>query len=144
MQQNDLVVNGYRIIRLLGSGATGDVYLACKNDQNFALKIFKRRNDPGIASLVSNEFLMGQGANSPYISKPIEIFTENGFAHIVYQFAENGDFFDYIKVAGALPYPIFKAYATQIMEAVRALHASGICHMDIKLDNIVLDADFNI
>ena len=72
------------------------------------------------------------------------MFTLNGFPNLVYHFAENGDLFDYIKVSGALPLPVFKSYAVQILEAIRALHTADVCHMDIKLENIVLDSNFDI
>ena len=34
-------MKGYTLLKKLGSGATADVWMAKKNDQEFALKIYK-------------------------------------------------------------------------------------------------------
>ena len=57
---------------------------------------------------------------------------------------ENGDLFRYIQHGGGLPAPIARYYAWQLVEAVSAMHRAGVCHQDLKLENLVLDSDFNL
>ena len=40
--------------------------------------------------------------------------------------------------------PIVRNYVDQIIQAVGAIHAAGVCHRDLKLENIVLDSTFGI
>ena len=37
-----------------------------------------------------------------------------------------------------------KAYASQLVAALIAIHKSDVCHRDLKLENLVLDADFKL
>ena len=39
--QNQRTIRGYRLLRKIGSGATADVFKAEKDQQDFALKVFK-------------------------------------------------------------------------------------------------------
>ena len=63
---------------------------------------------------------------------------------IAYEYAKNGDLFNYIKFAGSFPMPIVKLYATQLIKGIIELHRAGVCHRDLKLENLVLDSDFNL
>ena len=37
-----------------------------------------------------------------------------------------------------------KFYASQLITGLVEMHKVGICHRDLKLENLVLDADFNL
>ena len=63
---------------------------------------------------------------------------------ISYELAKNGDFFNYIKVSGSLPKPIVKVYVQQLIKAISSMHQAGVCHRDLKLENLVLDDNFNL
>ena len=63
---------------------------------------------------------------------------------ISYELARNGDFFDYIKVSGSLPKPIVQVYVQQLIKAMSSMHQAGVCHRDLKLENLVLDDNFNL
>ena len=63
---------------------------------------------------------------------------------IAYEFASNGDFIDNILKSGRLPLPVVKYYMHQLITAIHEMHKAGVCHRDLKLDNLVLDSDFNL
>ena len=63
---------------------------------------------------------------------------------IAYEYAANGDLFNYIKFSGSLPLPIVKYYANQLIIGIIRMHKAGVCHRDLKLENLVLDSDFNL
>ena len=58
--------------------------------------------------------------------------------------AENGELFDYVKVGGSLSEPVIKNYIKQLLFAVSSIHKEEVCHRDLKLQNLVLDSDFNL
>ena len=63
---------------------------------------------------------------------------------ISYELARNGDFFDYIKVSGSLPRPIVQVYVQQLIKAISSMHQAGVCHRDLKLENLMLDDNYNL
>ena len=62
----------------------------------------------------------------------------------VLEFAKNGVLSYYIRHTGAIEESISKFFALQIWSAIEFIHSQGYCHLDIKLDNILLDEYFNI
>ena len=52
-----------------------------------------------------------------------------------------GELFSFVSVSGALPEPICRHYFHKILAALMYLHGKGIAHRDLKLDNILVDAD---
>jgi len=57
--------------------------------------------------------------------------------------AAKGDFFNYL-TKGGLPVPIMKHYATQLIQATHYMHAMGFAHRDLKVENILVDGDYNL
>ena len=62
----------------------------------------------------------------------------------VVEYSANGTLGYVIKRTGPLSEDLVKFYFTQIWYAVAYIHSFGIAHMDIKLDNLLLDEYFNI
>ena len=63
--------------------------------------------------------------------------------YAVLELASNGNFLDYI-VNNALEEGIVRYYFKQLSEALLYMHETGICHRDLKLENLLLDDDFNL
>lgn len=61
---------------------------------------------------------------------------------MVIDFAENGCIFDYVKAMGGFHKGFCKFYLRELMEGLKFLHGNGICHRDIKLENILLDDEY--
>ena len=60
--------------------------------------------------------------------------------YFVLENAPNGNIFDYIYVRGSgLGEPLSKILFQQILYGVQCIHEHNICHLDIKLENILLN-----
>lgn len=62
---------------------------------------------------------------------------------LVLELAPHGDLFNYV-LHGPLPESVTRYYMEQLIDAIDHLHSNGYCHSDIKLENILLDDNFNI
>ena len=62
---------------------------------------------------------------------------------VVMELAENGDIFNYV-TQGPFSESITRYYFEQILDAVEYLHDNIFCHLDLKLENILLDKEFTI
>ena len=145
--QTQKTIRGYRLLRKIGSGATANVFKAQKDKQDFALKVFK--NAPNMSMETFNkEVDFATKAPHAFAARPIEAFIESdgneSLPCIAYELAPNGDMFSNIKDSGRLPMPIMKFYAKQLIAGMNAMHKAGICHRDLKLENLVLDAEYNL
>ncbi|OWZ12619.1 CAMK protein kinase [Phytophthora megakarya] len=66
------------------------------------------------------------------------------YVAMVTEFAPNGDLFDLLEVSGPLPEPLVKVYACQLLRALEACHANGVVHRDVKPENLLLDANYQL
>ena len=61
----------------------------------------------------------------------------------VLEYAPNGNMAVLIKKLGPLSDIIGRTYLHQIISGVNACHKNGVVHRDLKLENIVLDVNYN-
>lgn len=55
-----------------------------------------------------------------------------------------GELFDYVALEnGAFSEKICRHYFKQLLMGVHYLHSNGICHRDMKPENILLDEEYN-
>lgn len=58
---------------------------------------------------------------------------------IVMEYAKNGELFEHVKKNIRIPEQEAKKFMFQIFLAVDNMHANGVVHRDLKLENILLD-----
>ena len=82
-----------------------------------------------------------------YSTKEVAINAHNKEVEISYiamEFAENGEFFDYVAESNKFSEKTARYYFHQLIDALEHIHNSGMAHRDIKPENILLDSNFNI
>ena len=82
-----------------------------------------------------------------YISKGIKNVEYLGKSetknYVVFEYCEYGDFFNYIP-SGGFDEKVVKIVFKTLLEAVEKIHNKNVCHLDLKLENILVDKDFNL
>lgn len=139
----------YQLIRLLGRGGMGEVYLARnKNiEQYVAVKALhpKYANNPMVRARFKQEAVMLNSLNHPNIVKFLN-FVENEYGvFLIMEYVEGQTLEDFIMNKNGLiveekAYPMF----TEILNAFSYAHQHDIIHRDIKPSNILLDRNGHV
>ena len=148
----------YVLEKLIGIGGSSNIFLSThlQNKNKVAIKLLKKDKSfdkhKEIKILQNEHSKMMTVEAHPNILKTFESCvthqseddgTLSEAIFNIIQFAENGSLAYFIRKTGGLGENIAKFYFTQIWHAVAYVHSFGIAHMDIKLDNILLDEFFN-
>ena len=154
LQPGQTIMNGkYRIERLLGRGAFGEVYLATHVllKAPVAIKVL-RSNAPGIGNaqlkLYRERFVqeakLGKGLNHPCVVRVDDFVVEKGVLYLVMEACTGGSLAERLARArtSGQPVPIAEAVqiALEVAQGLAALHAHAIVHRDLKPSNILFDA----
>lgn len=140
----DMNGHGIRLLRLLGSGTYGSVYLGegVISGSRVAVKIIPKKADGEPSSaLVEVETL--SELKHPNIIKHYSVQETSAETRIVMRLAENGDLLRRTLDAGKHSESKARQFFTQILKAVAHAHEQGWIHRDIKLENILLDGADN-
>ncbi len=134
----------YKIIRRLGEGGMGTVFLAeqiAVGNRPVALKVLLRKllDDPEFLERFRNEAASTGRIRHPNVVTVYESGqSDDGTPYIAMEYLEGQTLSQALKSRGALP---VRECATILDQAARGLHAAhklGIIHRDLKPDNIFL------
>ena len=138
----DVVPGHYRIVRLLGSGGMGEVYLArdLALDRDVAIKFLplEKTGDPAARRRLLREAQAVARLDHPAICSVHETGeTPDGRAYLVMQYVE-GETLASVLQRGPLPVRDALALCSHIAEALGAAHRRGIVHRDLKPGNVMV------
>ena len=138
-----LVAGRYRIIKPLGEGGMGQVYLAEHEaiEKKVALKVlrpeYSRKED--IVTRFQQEAISASRIKHPNV---LDVFDfgqlETGEAFLAMEFLEGHDLSDELAKVTILTPARGLYIALQICRALAAAHARGVVHRDMKPDNVFL------
>ena len=138
------VVGGnFRIERLIGSGATGNVYQAeqLSLGKAVALKVLHPHlmNDDKLVRRFQREAKSASRLNHPNSVQIIESGEDsNGTLFIAMELLSGRDLAQVIRDEFPLPVPRMVHIMSQVFAALDEAHAHGLIHRDLKPSNIML------
>ena len=138
----------YKIKQKIGKGCFGKVYLAIQilTQLPVALKVISKSNIKSKDSRqkIEKEVSILKKVNNHHsVIKLYEVFEDTNFVYMVFEYLENGDLVQYFKKNPLLDEAELKIFFNKIVKGIEHLHKNNIIHRDIKLDNILLDKNFN-
>jgi len=139
-------VSGYVIVRQLGQGGMGAVYLAENREieQRVAVKVLRPEYawDPDVTRRFRNEALAANRIQHPGI---IKVHTAghlpDGTVYIVMDFLSGDSLRKRLKSVAPLPQEQGLRFGRQLASALAAAHALDIVHRDLKPENAMIVAD---
>ena len=143
--QGSVVDNRYDVVRPLGSGGMGEVYLArdLTLDRDVALKLLRSQyaNDGDSAERFKREATSAARLSHPNI---VQVYdrgdTEDGTSYIAMEYVPGGTLKERITQDGPLDSRVAASIGYQVAEALGAAHAKGVIHRDIKPQNVLITA----
>ncbi|CAD8139127.1 unnamed protein product [Paramecium octaurelia] len=139
--------NIYQIGKILGEGAHAVVrqcWQITNPDETYAVKI-SRNADPEITEIMKQTFLNTVALNHPYICKTNMLYIDPNMecSYLVMEYLPYPSLQHILKERQTLDLNETCLIVRQLFEAVSYIHKVGLCHRDIKPDNIVFDNDTN-
>ncbi len=138
-----VVADRYHVIKKLGEGGMGQVYLAehVKMGRRSAIKVMNPSmvHDPDAVARFNREASNASRITHPNVCAIYDFGeTPDGLIYLAMEFIEGEPLTDLLEREGALPVPRAVGIFTQVAEALQAAHDLGIVHRDLKPDNVML------
>jgi eukaryotic-like serine/threonine-protein kinase len=138
------MIGVYRLIKELGRGGMGTVYLAydTRLERRAALKLLPSHlvNNPERVRRFQREARSVSALNHPNIITIYDFGQENGRDYIVSEFVEGRTLRNVVDSPDVSLNQILDM-VIQVASALEAAHAAGVVHRDIKPENIMLRPD---
>ncbi len=135
-------IGGHRVVRLLGSGGMGRVWLAHDDrlDRDVAIKVMlpSKALDPASRERFLRESRAVARIDHPHVVTIHHVGEEDGLPYLVMPFLEGRSLADHLRHEGRLPIAEALRIAQEIAAGLGAAHAHNLVHRDIKTDNVIL------
>jgi serine/threonine-protein kinase len=143
LRADDVIDGRYRVIKTVGEGGMGTVYLAehALIKRRVAVKVLhpELASDVKVVERFMNEARAAGTLGHTNIVESTDMgFIDGVVPYIVFEYLEGSLLTDEIYRLGAVPVRRAVKIAQQIASALQAAHAAGIIHRDLKADNIFL------
>jgi serine/threonine protein kinase len=142
LDQDVLLGERYRLVRMIGSGGMGTVWEA--EDETLgrpvAVKVLSESLAAGERAVrrFEREAKAAARLSGPYIAAVYDFGRSEGRPYIVMELVRGETLADRLAREGPLPAQEASRIATQVAEALEEAHAAGIVHRDVKPGNVML------
>ncbi|NOZ22070.1 MAG: serine/threonine protein kinase [Planctomycetes bacterium] len=141
----DVKINGYEIIRRVGRGGMGAVFMAKQVNMNrtVALKVLSQAamSNTKFVERFQREAQIVASLRDKNIVAAFDYGESNGWHYMAMEFVEGLTVKKLVNRTGPLPEEQAVRIALDVASALKHAHAQNIIHRDVKPGNIMLDPD---
>lgn len=139
-------LGGHRILRQLGEGGMGKVYLAARETDGLkvAIKVLppKKAHEEGQAlKRFRREMELSQRVQHPNLARTLEVGCEGDVNFMVMEYIPGDSLYHMVKQGGPLRVPDTARFFLKVVDALAAAHNGGLIHRDIKPSNLMIMPD---
>jgi pSer/pThr/pTyr-binding forkhead associated (FHA) protein/tRNA A-37 threonylcarbamoyl transferase component Bud32 len=136
-------IGGYRLIEQIGAGGYGTVYRAeqVQLGREVAVKVLKApEGDPDQRRIEAflAEARVAAGLSDARLVQVFDVGEDDGTYFLSMELVRGGSLAQRIKRDGPLPWPAALGVLRDVAQALRAAHAAGLVHRDVKPGNVLL------
>ncbi|HEV3168109.1 MAG TPA: serine/threonine-protein kinase, partial [Isosphaeraceae bacterium] len=136
-------LGGYKILRPLGEGGMGKVYLATRltDGLRVAVKVLppkKALEEEQALKRFRREMDLSQRVLHPNIARTLEVGCENDVHFMVMEYIPGDSVYNIVKQGGPLRVPDTARYFLKVIDGLNAAHEGGLVHRDIKPSNLMI------
>ena len=141
MSETAGTIGPYRLLRRLGVGGMGEVFLAWdpRLERQVAIKRIRAGtgDDPDRQERFRREARVTAGLNHPAVVQVFDVITEGDADHLVMEYVP-GESLRQILEKGPLPLSRALSIAAEIAEGLAYAHRRGVLHRDLKTENVLV------
>ncbi|HEX4352154.1 MAG TPA: protein kinase, partial [Polyangiales bacterium] len=139
-----LLAEKYKVVRPLGRGSTGTVYL-CSHvtlDKEVAVKVLHPAlsGNAGMVARFQREAQAAARLDHPHSVRVIDVQASGDLLYLAMEYVEGRDLAQVLADEWPLSDERLVAILSQVLSALSAAHSLGIVHRDLKPENILLRA----
>jgi hypothetical protein len=133
--------NNFVLLETLGIGGMGTVYKARDTllDRLVALKLLRKDlgGEIDYGTRLQQEARVAASVNHPNVIQVFSSGTDHGQFYLVMELVDHGSLDDFIEQRKRLPEELVLETGIQVAKGLRAAHAKGLIHRDVKPANIL-------